>query len=98
MSTPQLFWLERDGLENTLPLVATQVIIGRRGDSDVRLINEHVSRRHAKLVKTVDGYLLQDLGSTYGTFVNDSRINTQLLKHGDKISVGDIDLHYFARP
>lgn len=98
MSTPQLFWLGRDGQENALPLVAAQVIIGRRDDSDVRLDNLHVSRHHAKLIKTADGYLLQDLGSTYGTFVNDSRINTQLLKHGDKVSVGDIDLHYFARP
>jgi pSer/pThr/pTyr-binding forkhead associated (FHA) protein len=84
--------------ENALPLVAGQVIIGRRDDSDVILDNLHVSRHHAELVKTADGYLLQDLGSTYGTFVNDSRINTQLLKHGDKVSVGDMDLHYFARP
>jgi serine phosphatase RsbU (regulator of sigma subunit) len=45
-----------------------------------------------------DGYSLQDLGSTHGTFVNESRIEQQVLKHGDKISLGKdrIDLHYFV--
>ena len=38
------------------------------------LNNQHVSRHHAKLVKTADGYLLQDLGKTHGTFVNESRV------------------------
>jgi Nif-specific regulatory protein len=67
------------------------------------LNNQHVSRHHAKVVKTPEGYLLQDLASTHGTFVNESRIEQHTLKHGDKISLGKdrIDLHYFigdARP
>jgi ABC transport system ATP-binding/permease protein len=97
MSTPQLFWLGRDGIENAFPLVASEVLIGRRADSDVVLENQHVSRHHAKLLKTADGYLIKDLESTYGTFVNESRIKTQLLKHGDTISLGkSIDLHFVA--
>jgi serine phosphatase RsbU (regulator of sigma subunit) len=62
------------------------------------LNNQHVSRHHAKLIKTSDGYSLQDLGSTHGTFVNESRVEQQVLKHGDKISLGKdkIDLHYFV--
>jgi phosphoserine phosphatase RsbU/P len=98
MSTPQLYWLGPDGQENTLPLVATEILIGRKGDADVVLNNQHVSRHHAKLIKTADGYSLQDLGSTHGTFVNESRIEQQVLKHGDTISLGKdkIDLHYFV--
>src|SRR6185295_6073366 len=97
MSTPQLYWLGADGQENILPLVASEVLIGRKGDADVVLNNQHVSRHHAKLVKTSDGYTLQDLGSTHGTFINESRVEAQVLKHGDKISLGKdrIDLHYF---
>jgi serine phosphatase RsbU (regulator of sigma subunit) len=97
-STPQLYWLGPDGQENTLPLVAAEVLIGRKGDADVVLNNQHVSRHHAKLVKTTAGYALQDLGSTHGTFVNESRVEQQVLKHGDKISLGKdrIDLHYFV--
>jgi serine phosphatase RsbU (regulator of sigma subunit) len=98
MSTPQLHWLGPEGQENTLPLIASEILIGRKGDADIVLNNQHVSRHHAKLVKTGDGYLLQDLGSTHGTFVNDSRIEQHVLQHGDKITLGKdcVALHYFA--
>src|SRR3989440_2733430 len=97
MSTPQLYWLGPDGQENILPLVAPEVLIGRKGDADVVLNNQHISRHHAKIVKAPEGYFLQDLGSTHGTFVNEARVEQHILKHGDKISLGKdhIDLHYF---
>src|SRR5882672_1730524 len=95
-TTPQLYWVGPDGQENVVPLVATEVVIGRKGDADVVLNNQHVSRHHAKLIKTPGGYFLQDLGSTHGTFVNETRVEQHVLKHGDKISLGKdrIDLHY----
>src|SRR4051794_17306470 len=98
MSTPQLYWLGLDGQENTLPLTAAEILIGRKGDADVVLNNQHVSRHHAKLVKTADGYVLQDLGSTHGTFINEARVERHALKHGDTISLGKdrVDLHYFV--
>jgi phosphoserine phosphatase RsbU/P len=76
--------------------MAAEVLIGRKGDADVVLNNQHVSRHHAKLVKSADGYFIEDLNSTHGTFVNESRIEHRELKHGDKISLGKdrIDLHY----
>src|SRR5437870_10533416 len=95
-STPQLYWVGPDGQENVLQLVAGEVLIGRKSDADVVLNNQHVSRHHAKLVRMPDGYSLQDLGSTHGTFVNETRVEQHVLKHGDKISIGKdrIDLHY----
>jgi phosphoserine phosphatase RsbU/P len=98
MSKPQLYWLGPDGQENNFPLVSSEILIGRKSDADVVLNNQHVSRHHAKLIKTDEGYTLQDLGSTHGTFVNESRVEQKLLKHGDKISLGKdrIDLHYFT--
>jgi phosphoserine phosphatase RsbU/P len=98
MSKPQLYWLGPDGQENSFSLVAPEILIGRKSDADVVLNNQHVSRHHAKLLKTADGYALQDLGSTHGTFVNESRVENKVLKHGDKISLGKdrIDLHYFT--
>ena len=98
MSKPQLYWLGPDGQENSFSLIAPEILIGRKSDADVVLNNQHVSRHHAKLVKTAEGYALQDLGSTHGTFVNESRVENKALKHGDKISLGKdrIDLHYFT--
>jgi pSer/pThr/pTyr-binding forkhead associated (FHA) protein len=95
-STPQLYWVGPDGHENVFPLVTNEILIGRKSDADVVLNNQHVSRHHAKLVKTADGYFLQDLGSTHGTFVNEVRVEQHVLKHGDRISLGKdrIDLEY----
>ena len=97
-STPQLYWVGPDRQENLLPLVASEILLGRKGDADVVLNNQHVSRHHAKLVKTPDGYFLQDLASTHGTFVNEARIEQHVLRHGDRISLGKdrIDLHYIV--
>src|SRR5215467_5143263 len=97
-SMPQLYWVGPDGQENILPLVAGEVLIGRKSDADVVLNNQHVSRHHAKLVKTEQGYFLQDLGSTHGTFVNENRVEQHVLKHGDRISLGKdrIDLEYIV--
>src|SRR5437667_414133 len=103
MSTPQLYWLGEDGEEKILPLVASEIRIGRKGDADIVLNNQHVSRNHAKLIKTAEGYLLQDgwepeKPSTHGTFVNEAQIKQYLLKHGDRILLGKdrIELQYFV--
>jgi serine phosphatase RsbU (regulator of sigma subunit) len=95
-TTPQLHWLGPDGHENIFPIASAEILIGRKGDADIVLNNQHVSRHHAKIIRMAEGYFLQDLASTHGTFVNNERIETRLLKHGDKISLGKdrIELHY----
>ncbi|MHB8193452.1 MAG: FHA domain-containing protein [Bellilinea sp.] len=48
-----------------------------------------VSRRHARLIQQDQGYLLEDLGSSNGTFVNGERISTGVqLKNGDEVRLG----------
>jgi phosphoserine phosphatase RsbU/P len=95
-SNPQLHWFGPDGQENIFPIASSEILIGRKGDADIVLINQHVSRHHAKIVKMPEGYFLQDLSSTHGTFVNNERIDSRLLKHGDRICLGKdkIELHY----
>ena len=69
-STPQLYWVGPDGHENVIPLVATEVLIGRRSDADIVLNNQHVSRHHAKLVKMQEGYF-QVIAEPVSTWVQD---------------------------
>lgn len=63
--------------------------IGRRETNDVVIENVSVSGRHAK-VEAIEGggFMIMDLNSTNGTFVNDKMITTHTLKHGDIISIG----------
>jgi len=72
------------------PLNKDLITIGRAGDNDVVLeFDLEISGRHAKIIKEDIKYIIEDLGSTNGTFVNGSRINSPvILKHKDKIRTG----------
>lgn len=64
-------------------------VIGRGAEVDVRIIDNGVSRRHAKLVRDLDGTSkLIDLNSTNGTFVNGRRVSVESLREGDRIRIG----------
>ena len=64
------------------------VLIGRDPAARVRLLDTEISRRHAELVETSDGYRLRDLGSANGTFVNGRSVQDVLLRSGDRVQVG----------
>jgi hypothetical protein len=66
-----------------------EIIIGRSSDLDMVLVEDMVSRRHAKITTTSDDILIQDVGSTNGTFVNGEKISGRArLTEGDRILVG----------
>lgn len=71
------------------PLPADRhVVIGRASDLDMVLVEDMVSRRHAK-ISPVDGALMiQDMGSTNGTFVNGEKVQKARIKVGDRILIG----------
>lgn len=71
------------------PLVkGREIIIGRSSELDMVLIEDMVSRRHAKIQATDDEIAIMDLGSTNGTFVNGEKIKKARLKEGDRILIG----------
>jgi hypothetical protein len=78
----------------TVPLHKTVLNIGRRQDNDIVIEDARVSRSHAQLRKVRDSYILFDLNSSGGTFVNGLRINQQTLKAGDVISMAGVVLIY----
>jgi signal transduction histidine kinase len=75
-------------------LAQPTVVIGRDTTSAIRLHDTEVSRRHAELRKSNDGYTLADVGSANGTFVNNERITEAVLQPGDHIAVGQSILVY----
>jgi tetratricopeptide (TPR) repeat protein len=64
-------------------------VIGRGVEADVQIIDNGVSRRHAKIVRDPDGTTkIVDLGSTNGTYVNGRRVDVESLREGDRIRIG----------
>ncbi len=68
-----------------------QAVVGRDADCDVSLESRSVSRRHALLEKTVDGWMLRDLGSANGTFVSGGRITEAPLPAGADLRFGEVE-------
>ena len=65
-----------------------EIVIGRSSDLDMVLVEDMVSRKHAKIVTDGKVVSIQDLGSTNGTFVNGEKVRNVQLKDGDRILVG----------
>jgi hypothetical protein len=79
-------------------LNSEQTTIGRGAGNELVLADQEVSRRHARVVRRVDGFAIEDIGSTNGTFINGQRINhLTLLQDGDTIDLGDtVRLRFLA--
>lgn len=62
--------------------------IGRVADSDIVLPDPNVSRVHARIERSGDGYVINDLESTNGTWVNEKKVSSAALKENDVIRLG----------
>jgi hypothetical protein len=65
-----------------------ELVIGRSSDLDMVLIEDMVSRKHAKISLAPGQITISDLGSTNGTFVNGEKVKRARLKEGDRILIG----------
>jgi len=63
-------------------------VIGRSRSCNLRLPSADASRRHAEILAGRDGFVLRDLRSTNGTFVNGVRVEERTLRPGDRIQIG----------
>jgi pSer/pThr/pTyr-binding forkhead associated (FHA) protein len=88
---------DRGGRPGAHYRLGSSTSIGRTQDNQIVVAIKEVSRRHAKIVMSENGYVLKDLGSPNGTFVNGQRITEQRLREGDKIEMGG-KLFIFSGP
>jgi DNA-binding winged helix-turn-helix (wHTH) protein len=89
-------WLEWDG--RRLPLAVGEHVIGRDPDVEIRVDQSTVSRRHARLVVTTEGALLEALVSKNGTFLGSERVSAPVpLTDGDAIRVGSVQMTFHVR-
>jgi pSer/pThr/pTyr-binding forkhead associated (FHA) protein len=70
--------------------------VGRHPDSDIFLDDVTVSRRHAEFVRQGRAYVVRDVGSLNGTYLNRERVEEAQLENGDEVQIGKFKLVYLA--
>jgi len=70
--------------------------VGRGDKADIRLVDDGLSREHARLLKEGRGVVIEDLGSTNGTYCNGERTQRRMLAEGDKILLGSTTILRFS--
>ena len=65
-----------------------EIVVGRSSELDMVLVEEMVSRKHARITLNDGVISIEDLGSTNGTFVNGEKVERGTLKEGDRVLIG----------
>ncbi len=86
--------LIKDGHERSFPLTRDAYTLGRHRNNDIVINDPKVSGFHARIDRSADGFVLVDLRSRNGCYVNGRRIENQLLKTGDELRLGPARLTY----
>lgn len=86
--------LLKDGEETSFPLMRDSYTVGRHRNNDIVISDPKVSSFHARIDRSPEGFLLVDLKSRNGSFVNARRIESAVLKTGDEIRMGTARLVY----
>ena len=93
----QLVIIEGPGEKIKHELGKTKILrIGKKEDNDIVIKDNSVSRNHFEIETTVDSYLLRDLNSTNGTYINGIRVKEAFLSPGDIITMGKTKIEYVA--
>ncbi len=74
--------------DRKLALNGHSIVLGRGSETDVRIDDRWVSRRHCELAESDGMVVVRDLGSTHGTFVNGRQVSEAPLRPDDKLTVG----------
>jgi diguanylate cyclase (GGDEF)-like protein len=70
------------------PLQRNEVVLGRGSDCDIQVDRDSVSRRHARVFRNGEQWMVEDLGSTNGSYVNDVPVQRSILRDSDFLKIG----------
>jgi pSer/pThr/pTyr-binding forkhead associated (FHA) protein len=85
---PRLILMFNKQVIREYPFLKDSITVGRAEDNTVVIDNLAVSSYHARIDKAGTDFILTDLQSTNGTFINENRVITHKLSHGDNVSIG----------
>ena len=95
VKVPRLLLTNAEGVTQRIPLLpGTSFLLGRDDGCDIPIRDRSVSRQHARLERGKTGFVLTDLGSTYGTYVGGMRVRNVVLKSGDQIKLGKVAMEF----
>jgi phosphoserine phosphatase RsbU/P len=88
--TSRIFYLDEMSKECSVDILPPRFTIGRSSGNDLVLGKGGISRNHAEIVLEKGEYLLRDLGSKLGTYLNGSKVEQAKLMNGDRIQLGGV--------
>ena len=94
--TPKALLSVESGVDKgkSFQLTSPELSVGRAQDNNIMLADQHVSSHHAMVHYREKGYMIEDLGSKNGTFVNGTRVEHSLIRDNDRIEMGETLLRF----
>src|SRR5271154_3955251 len=88
---PRIALIEPGGVRREVPITTTPFRIGRQAGNELTLRDSRISRQQAQILSENGSWVLEDLGSRHGTFVNGEKVLRHELQPKDKIDFGMSD-------
>ncbi|HEU4366284.1 MAG TPA: FHA domain-containing protein [Candidatus Krumholzibacteria bacterium] len=89
---PSLVFVSGPHAGQSIPLLLTTLTIGREHDNNIEIKDVDVARYHARILNDRGEYVVEDMASTTGTWVNGERVQRAALGHGDVIRIGQTEI------
>jgi hypothetical protein len=83
---------------STRAALGASAILGRTLDADIWVADQRLSRLHCRVERDGEHWVVTDLGSRNGTFVNRTKVERHVLNDGDEFEIGDTRVTFFDRP
>lgn len=96
--TPHLLVFQPDGQSSKYILSKREVLLGRSGACDLQLLDQSVSREHARITFSKGQWIIRDLRSVNGTYLNKKIVAKGTLRPGDEIILGVYRMHFVSHP